>query len=80
RPSIYTARLKVEAEGRSDLLSDIMRVIEHEGSSLTNCKAPKSLVGLVRIKYEITVRDLAHLYSVMSRINEVRGILSVERE
>ena len=80
RPSIYSARLKIDAEGRDDILADITRVLGLEGSNMSAYKAPKSLAGLVRIKIEITVRDLAHLYSVMSRINEVRGILSVERE
>ncbi|MBQ7267182.1 MAG: hypothetical protein IJR11_02315, partial [Synergistaceae bacterium] len=36
--------------------------------------------GLVKIKMEISVRDLQHLYSLMSKLNEIRGILSLERE
>lgn len=80
RPSIYSARLRIDTEGRDDILADITKALGLEGSNMSAYKAPKSLVGLVRIKIEITVRDLAHLYSVMSRINEVRGVLSVERE
>ena len=80
RPNSYTARLKMEAEGRDDILADITRVLGLEGSSISSYKAPATSSGLMRIKMEIRVRDLQHLYSAMSRINEVRGILSVERE
>lgn len=82
RPSIYSARLKIEAEGRDDrddILADISKVLGLEGSSVASYKAPKSTVGLLRIKMEIRVRDIQHLYSIMSRINEIRGIMSVER-
>ncbi|MBQ3397913.1 MAG: hypothetical protein IJG51_03380, partial [Synergistaceae bacterium] len=63
-----------------DILADITRVLGLEGSSISSYKAPATSSGLMRIKMEIRVRDLQHLYSAMSRINEVRGILSVERE
>ena len=79
-PSKYSAKLKIEAEGREDLIEDITKTLKFERSGLTALKAPKSLVGLVKIKMEISVRDLQHLYSLMSKLNEIRGILSLERE
>lgn len=80
-PCIYSAKLRLEAEGRNDLLSDIMKLLDHDGCKVSNIKAiPKTLVGLVRVKVEFSVRDLAHLYSEMSKLNEIRGILTVERE
>ena len=79
-PSKYRASLKIEAEGREDLVEDITKVLKFDRSSMSSFKAPPSLVGLVIIKMDIAVRDLQHLYSLMSRLNEIRGILSVERE
>ncbi|MBQ9904469.1 MAG: bifunctional (p)ppGpp synthetase/guanosine-3',5'-bis(diphosphate) 3'-pyrophosphohydrolase [Synergistaceae bacterium] len=80
RPNMYTARLKVEGEDREDLITDTTKALGLEGSSIAGIKAVMSGNSLMRMKIEIRVRDLAHLYSAMSRINEVRGILSVERE
>lgn len=80
RPNMYTARLRIEGEDREDLLSDTTKALGLEGSSISGIKATLTGNSLVRMKIEIRVRDLAHLYSAMSKINEVRGIMSVERE
>lgn len=75
----YTARLKAEGVGREDLLSDATKALGLEGSSIIGIKA--SMVGnsLMRMKIELRVRNLEHLYSVMGRLNEVRGIIEVTR-
>ena len=80
RPNMYTARLRVEAEDREDLLADTTKLLGLEGTSISGLKSTTAGGGLVRMKIEIRVRNLEHLYSVMSRINEVRGVMSVERE
>ncbi|MBR0278408.1 MAG: bifunctional (p)ppGpp synthetase/guanosine-3',5'-bis(diphosphate) 3'-pyrophosphohydrolase, partial [Synergistaceae bacterium] len=80
RPNMYTARLKVEGEDRDELLTDTTKALGLEGVSIAGMKAGLAGNSLVRMKIEIRVRDLKHLYSAMSRLNEVRGIMSVERE
>ena len=80
RPNMYTARLRVEAEDREELLADTTKLLGLEGTSISGLKSTTAGGGLVRMKIEIRVRNLEHLYSVMSRINEVRGVMSVERE
>ena len=80
RPNMYTARLKVEGEDRDELLTDTTKALGLEGVSIAGMKAGLAGNSLVRMKIEIRVRDLQHLYSAMSRVNEVRGIMSVERE
>ncbi|MBR0258179.1 MAG: hypothetical protein IJQ58_10615, partial [Synergistaceae bacterium] len=79
-PSIYAARLRIESEERPDLMADISRLLGLEGTSITSFKSIGAGGGFLRIKMEVRVRDLEHLYSSMSRINEVRGVMSVERE
>ena len=80
RPNMYTARLKIEGEDRNELLADTTKALGLEGVSISGIKAGLAGNSLVRMKIEIRVRDLQHLYSAMTRINEVRGIISVERE
>ena len=80
RPNMYSAKLKIEGEDRDELLADTTKALGLEGVSIAGIKAGTSGNSLVRMKIEVRVRDLQHLYSAMSRINEVRGIISVERE
>ena len=80
RPNMYSAKLKIEGEDRDELLADTTKALGLESVSIAGIKAWTSGNSLVRMKIEVRVRDLQHLYSAMSRINEVRGIISVERE
>ena len=79
KSKLYTARLKAEGEDREDLLLDATKALGFEGSSIVGIKA--TIVGnsLMRMKIELRVRNLEHLYSVMAKLNEVRGILEVTR-
>ena len=76
---LYTARLKAEGVEREDLLPDSTRALSLEGGSIMGIKA--SMVGnsLMRMKIELRVRNLEHLYSIMAKLNEVRGIIEVTR-
>ena len=75
----YTARLKAEGEDREELLSDVTKALGLEGSSIAGIKA--TIVGnsLMRMKIELRVKNLEHLYTVMAKLNEVRGIMEVTR-
>ena len=79
RGRLYTARLKAEGVDRDDLLADATKALGLEGASILGIKA--SMVGnsLMRMKIELRVRNLEHLYSSMARLNEVRGIIEVTR-
>ncbi len=79
KTKLYTAKLKAEGEDREDLLSDATKALSLEGSGITGIKA--TIVGnsLMRMKIELRVRNLEHLYSVMAKLNEVRGIIEVTR-
>ena len=79
RGRLYIARLKAEGVDREDLLADATKALGLEGASILGIKA--SMVGnsLMRMKIELRVRNLEHLYSSMARLNEVRGIVDVTR-
>ncbi|MBQ7219828.1 MAG: bifunctional (p)ppGpp synthetase/guanosine-3',5'-bis(diphosphate) 3'-pyrophosphohydrolase [Synergistaceae bacterium] len=79
RGRLYTARLKAEGVDREELLADATRALGLEGAGIMGIKA--SMVGnsLMRMKIELRVRNLEHLYASMARLNEVRGIIEVTR-
>ncbi len=79
KTKLYSARLKAEGIDREDLLSDATRALSLEGSSIAGIKATMVGNSLMRMKIELRVRNLEHLYSVMARLNEVRGIIEVTR-
>lgn len=76
---LYTARLKAEGVDRNELIADATKALGLEGAGIIGIKA--SMVGnsLMRMKIELRVRNLEHLYSAMGRLNEVRGIIEVTR-
>lgn len=80
RPNSYSAKLRIEGEDRDELLADTTKALGLEGVSISGIKAGVAGNSLVRMKIQIRVRDLQHLYAAISRVNEVRGIMSVERE
>lgn len=79
RPKQYIAKLRAEGVDREELLSDTTRAVGLEGSSILSIKATMSVNSLMRMKIVLKVKDLEHLYGVMARINEVRGIITVTR-
>ena len=77
--TLYTARLKAEGIGRDDLLSDVTKALGLAGGTISGIKATMIGNSLMRMKIEVRVRNLEHLYTVMARLNEVRGIMEVVR-
>ena len=76
---LYTARLKAEGVDRADLLPDVARAIGVEGGSISGIKAATVGNSMMRMKVELRVRNLEHLYAVIARLNEVKGIIEVTR-
>ncbi|MBR1671366.1 MAG: bifunctional (p)ppGpp synthetase/guanosine-3',5'-bis(diphosphate) 3'-pyrophosphohydrolase [Fretibacterium sp.] len=75
----YTARLKAEALDRADLISDVARTVGLEGGSIAAIKASTVGNSLMRIKIDLRVRNLEHLYAVIARLNEIKGMIEVTR-
>lgn len=79
KTKLYSARLKAEGVDREDLLADAAKALSLEGSSIAGIKATMAGNSLMRMKIELRVRNLEHLYAVMAKLNEVRGIIEVTR-
>ena len=75
----YTARLKLEALDRSGIFSDVAQAILAGDGGMTGVKA--SVVGgnLARMKIEVRVKNVEHLYSIVAKLNAVKGMLDVSR-
>ena len=76
---LYTARLKVEGLDRSNLIRDAAQSIGQEGGSISGIKGSTVGNSLMRMKIDLRVRDIEHLYSVIARLNGVKGIIEVTR-
>ena len=79
KTSLYIAKLNAEGEEREELISDVNKAISFASASLVGFKAVMVGNSLMRMKIEVRVKDLEHLYSVMAKLNEVRGIMEVVR-
>jgi GTP pyrophosphokinase len=75
----YTARIKAEAVDRGDLVRDVAHVIGQANGSIQGMKVSIVDNSLVRIKIELRVRNLEHLYEITGKVNGVRGIIEVSR-
>ena len=64
---------------RNDLFRDAAQAVSLEGGSIAGVKANTIGNSLARIKLEIKVRNLEHLYAIIARLNEVKGILEITR-
>ncbi|MBQ9565634.1 MAG: bifunctional (p)ppGpp synthetase/guanosine-3',5'-bis(diphosphate) 3'-pyrophosphohydrolase [Synergistaceae bacterium] len=76
---LFMARLKAEGMDRAELLSDVARAIGTEGGSIAGVKAVALDNSMMRMKIELRVRNLEHLYAIVGKLNEVKGILEVTR-
>lgn len=75
----YTARLRLEAMDRANLLRDTAQAVGMEGSSISGIKGSMMGNSMMRMKIDLKVRDIEHLYAVIVRLNEVKGIIEVTR-
>lgn len=75
----YVARLKLDASDRSGLFADIAQAIMAAEGGIVGIKA--SVVGgnIARMKVEIKVRNLEHLYAVIARLNTVKNVIEITR-
>ena len=75
----YTARIKAEAVDRGDLIRDVAHVIGQANGSIHGMKVSIVDNSLVRIKIELRVKNLEHLYEITGKLNGVKGMMEVGR-
>ena len=75
----YTTRLKAEAMDRGDLIRDVAHLIGQANGSIQGIKASVIDNSLVRMKIELTVKNVEHLYEIIGKLNGIKGMLEVTR-
>jgi len=75
----YTARLKLEALDRSGIFSDVAQAILAGDGGMTGVKAAVVGGNLARMKIEVRVKNVEHLYNIVAKLNAVKGMLDVSR-
>ena len=76
---LYTAWLRAEALDWFDLICDAAQAIGQEGGSIYGIKATTVGNSLMRMKIELKVKDVEHLYSIVAKLNGIKGMLEVAR-
>lgn len=75
----FTGRLKLEGIDRAGLFGDVADAIVASDGNLSGIKAGVVGGNLARMKVEVRVRDLEHLYAIVAKINAVKGMIQVTR-
>ncbi len=75
----YTTRIRAEAVDRGDLVRDAAHVIGQANGSIHGIKVSVVDNSLVRMKIELRVKNLEHLYEIVGKLNGVKGMLEVTR-
>ncbi|MDR2136998.1 MAG: hypothetical protein LBO68_01800, partial [Synergistaceae bacterium] len=68
-----------EAVDRGNLVRDVAQVIGQANGSIHGMKVSIIDNSLVRIKIELRVRNLEHLYEITGKLNGVKGMMEVGR-
>ena len=75
----FSARLKIDAIDRNGLFGDVVQAIAAGDGVVTGIKAGVVGGNMARMKMELRVKDLEHLYNIVARLNSVKGMIQVTR-
>ncbi|MBN1332931.1 MAG: bifunctional (p)ppGpp synthetase/guanosine-3',5'-bis(diphosphate) 3'-pyrophosphohydrolase [Synergistales bacterium] len=75
----YPARLKLEGVDRPGLFSDVAQALMSAECNIIALKANVVGHNQVRMKIEIEVKDLEHLYLIIAKLNNVKNVITVFR-
>ncbi len=75
----YHARLKLEGIDRPGLFSDVAQALMSADCNIIGLKANMVGNNQARMKIEVEVKDLEHLYFTIARLNSVKSVIVVFR-
>ena len=71
-------KIQARAVDRRGLLSDIAKAIANTGTNIQNADVRSDRAGMSG-EFVVEVEDLSHLEKVLKAVNQVKGVLTVER-
>lgn len=77
----YETRIVLDALDRSGLFADVARVCANAEANINSVKAMQVSTGSghARMKMDVMVRDVEHLYALIAKINVIRNVIDVNR-
>lgn len=75
----YSSRLKLEGIDRPGLFSDVAQALMSAECNIIGLKANVVGHNQARMKIEVEVKDLEHLYLTIARLNSVKNVIAVFR-
>lgn len=75
----YTACVTIEAVNRPGFFADVAQLCVNSGVNITSVVATQVGSGNSRMKMDIAVKDLEHLYTIIARLNGVKDVINVTR-
>lgn len=75
----YPVRVRVEAWDRVGLLRDLASQVSEEGVNIANIQSREHPDGTVTLTLTLFTTDVAQLHRLMSKMEAVKGVTSVER-
>ena len=75
----YPTSLEVICKDRRNLLLDISAALSTTNTSVSALNSRSTEDNFAMIHMEVKVRDNAHLLSVMNKLNQISGVLKVNR-
>ena len=76
----YTARLRVDGWDRVGFARDVATVCADEDVNMVSLNTNDPVAGQVSISFTVEAVNLARLQRVIHRLDDVRGVMAVERE
>ena len=74
----FFVKIRIQAVDRQGLLSDIAQAIARTGTNIQNADVRSDKTGMTG-EFVVEVQDLRHLEKVLQSVNQVKGVVTVER-
>ena len=79
KKTTYPVHIEIEAVDRPNLLVNVMTQVSQSRADVCGVTGKSGRGGLASIELEVWIRDLEHLYGIMAKIQNIRGVIKVSR-
>ena len=76
----YASQIRIVGWDRVGLVRDVSTIVADEGINMVGLRTDESADGLVTLGMAVETSGFAQLQQVMTKVEAIRGVLSVERE
>ncbi|MHB1287204.1 MAG: RelA/SpoT family protein [Leptospirales bacterium] len=77
--SFFDVDLKVLMEDKPGMLAGVSSAISNKGANITHAEVRQDRRKMAVLNFSLTVRDVTHLQTIMDEIQQVKGVIRVQR-